>query len=67
LEETKQALLDIEANELSRQFAAGRIEALCDIEQFIKNNINPKLPHRLQKIMTQQNRDCSSGNQIVNF
>jgi hypothetical protein len=32
----------------SRHYAAGRIQALCDLERFLRTNFDAKLPRRLR-------------------
>lgn len=55
LEEFEHTMLDSKTDETARQFAAGRVQALCDIERFIRQKFQPKLPRRLKHILTRQN------------
>ncbi len=58
LENTHETLCKNNSENLSRQFIAGRIEALCETERFINDNFIGKLPRRL-KANLQTNNKCS--------
>jgi len=49
LEDIKQELSNNTADNRSRQYASGRMDALCEVESFLDMFIKPKLPKRLQR------------------
>ena len=51
-------LADPEADPATRSHAAGQIEALCDLERFLKARYEVKLPRRLRNHETPLNHIC---------
>ncbi len=58
LENTQETLCKNNSDDLSKQFIAGRIEALSETERFINANFMGTLPRRL-KASLQTNNKCS--------
>ena len=48
LDQIKPQLTGEDAGPTDRSYAAGQIEALCDLERFIKERYDVKLPRRLR-------------------
>ncbi len=48
LDEINPRLADPAADPATRSYAAGQIEALCDLERFLKAGYEMKLPRRLR-------------------
>lgn len=48
LADLEQALTRSDADEDARQYAAGRIDVLCQFERFLGENFDIKLPRRLR-------------------
>ena len=59
LEHIHQELEENAVGNTNRQYFAGRIDALCEIERFLERNIKPKLPKRLRQNFSIKNRICS--------
>ena len=59
LEHINQELVKNAVDNTNRQYVAGRIEALCEIESYLERNIKPKLPKRLRQNFSSKNRVCS--------
>ena len=49
LDEARPNLTDADADQHAKQHAAGRIEALCDLERFLTEHYDIKLPRRLRQ------------------
>ena len=50
---------DPDAGPATRSYAAGQIEALCDLERFLKERFEVKLPRRLRNQETPLNNVCT--------
>jgi len=61
LEHMNQELVKNAVDNTSRQYVAGRMDALCEIESFLERYIKPKLPKRLRQNFSGKNRVCISG------
>jgi len=59
LEHINQELVKNAVGNTNRQYVAGRIDALCEIESFLERNIKPKLPKRLRLNFSSKNTVCS--------
>ena len=59
LEHINRELVKNAVDNTNRQYIAGRIDALCEIESFLERNIKPKLPKRLRQNFSSKNRVCS--------
>ena len=60
LEEINPRLADPAADPATRSYAAGQIEALCDLERFLKERYEVKLPRRLRNQETSLNHICTT-------
>jgi len=59
LEHIHQERVESTVDNTNRQYAAGRIDALCEIERFLERKIKPKLPKRLRLNFSSKNSVCS--------
>ena len=59
LEHISQELVKTAGDNINRQYVAGRIDGLCEIESFLERKIKPKLPKRLRLNFSSKNRVCS--------
>ena len=59
LEGLTQDLVDVNAGSMDRQYAAGRVDALCEVERFLDSNIKQMLPKRLKRNIPRTSRVCS--------
>ena len=64
VETIKQVLVESTADDMGGQYAAGRIDALCEIERFLDRHIRPKLPNRLRRTISQRNRTCTVDDRL---
>ena len=56
MEDIKQELSKSTADNRSRQYATGRMDALCDVQNFLDTFLKPKLPKRLQRNFSKKNQ-----------
>ena len=59
LDHINQELKKNDVSSTKRQYFAGRIDALCEIESFLEKNLKPKLPKRLRQNFSGKNRICA--------
>lgn len=62
LEAVKPLLTDPEADQKARSHAAGQIEALCELERFLKERYELKLPRRLRNQQEPLGNICTKIN-----
>jgi hypothetical protein len=48
--EIKPRLTSEDADQHAKQYAAGQIEAICDLERFLKEHYDRKLPRRMRQL-----------------
>jgi len=58
-EHLNQELVKNAVDNTNRQYVAGRIDALCEIERFLERTLKPKLPKRLRQHFSSKKRACS--------
>ena len=62
MSDIKPTLTGTDENRAVRSFAAGRIEALCELERFLKEHYEMKLPRRLRNKTTPAADNCAQTN-----
>ena len=47
--DARAAMAEVTDDPTEKKFSEGRIKALMDLQDFLANNFNPKLPNRIRK------------------
>lgn len=59
LDEVQQQLTDADADQRTKLYAAGQIEVLCELDRFLKEHYDAKLPRRLRQRRQQMAGRCA--------
>jgi gamma-glutamyl-gamma-aminobutyrate hydrolase PuuD len=62
LDDIQPRLTGGDADPAARSYAAGQLEALCDLERFLKDRYEMKLPRRLRNQRTPLEGICTKTN-----
>jgi|GEM_PF-842860 len=58
-------LTGADADLKTKHYAAGQIEALCDLDRFLKVHYDRRLPRRLRRQRQQTPATCTNGKLVI--